>query len=389
MAIAFQWRMSARVWLPVLACLTSGFFAIPGFAAPPGEPVCKPGQSVSEDTEGHCCWAGQAWRNRCVGKPLSCPVGMDIKGETCVETPCPAGQEKMPDHAHCCWMGQAWSKSREKCIGIPVKCPAGTVVDAGSEQCAPKPALTPAKVELKAPAAPKSVPAAPQTAKPVVTCPAGQSVGPDTEGHCCWSGQAWQNRCVGRPSACPSGWQAAGEQCVDKPCEPGMEKVGSGDAMHCCWPGQAWAKSREVCVGVPTRCPDKMTADSEKETCKGTPVASAAPTAVTKPRVAPAADEAVANKPGEAGKCPQGQEITPDTAGHCCPPDNRWSTIRAGCVAKLGKQMQPSAPVAAPEAPPVKNDPPAKNDTPAPGSAVQPAKTKKPIRVEFEAAQPR
>jgi hypothetical protein len=52
---------------------------------------CPPGQTVSDDTAGHCCWPVQAWstsRAQCVGIP-QCPTGMQASGETCV---IPSGQ---------------------------------------------------------------------------------------------------------------------------------------------------------------------------------------------------------------------------------------------------------------------------------------------------------
>lgn len=48
------------------------------------------------------------------------------------------------------------------------------------------------------------------------TCSGGQTVGPDTAGHCCWPEQGWSSLrqvCVGAP-ACPAGLQAQGETCV-------------------------------------------------------------------------------------------------------------------------------------------------------------------------------
>ncbi len=364
-------------WLPTLAALAA-FQASGAFAAPPAAaPMCKPGMSVSEDSEGHCCWAGQAWRNRCVGRPLSCPEGMEVKADACVETPCPVGQEKMPDHLHCCWVGQAWSKSRDKCIGVPNKCPAGTVADADAEQCILKVAAVAPKPEVKAPtpapkappavvAAPKAAPSPAPAAKPAVTCPNGQSISPDTDGHCCWTGQVWQDRCVGRPTACPDGSVVKGDQCAEKGCDPGMERVGAGGQTACCWPGQAWSKSRNLCVGTPTRCPDGMGVDPDGESCKAK---AAPPPVVAKPK--PAEDVRGA-KQADSTKCPPGETISPDTSGHCCPPDNRWSLTRGACVSKdSGKQGSGASngneeqPASKPEAPP-------------------PSKVKRPIQVEFE-----
>ena len=74
---------AVRAFGPAVHCLLAllVLLAMPCRAAPP-EVACKPGMSVSEDTEGHCCWAGQAWRNRCVGKPISCPEGMVARQTT-------------------------------------------------------------------------------------------------------------------------------------------------------------------------------------------------------------------------------------------------------------------------------------------------------------------
>ena len=249
---------SPRLRWRILGVLTASFAAVSAAAAPP--PTCRPGMSISDDSEGHCCWAGQAWRKRCVGKPISCPEGTIVKGEACVDVPCAVGHEKMPDRIHCCWVGQAWSRSREKCIGIPAKCPAGMIADGEGEQCV-------AKGRTSAGAAPTDAPA----------CPTGQSVSVDTAGHCCWA-------------------------------------------------GQAWSASRKLCVGVPSSCPADLVVDAPGESCR----ASVAPPLPAPPAVAALASSA---------KCPPGQKISPETAGHCCPDANRWSASRAAC---LGPQGEPS-----------------------------------------------
>lgn len=247
-------------------CLVFTSLALPSFAAPPPATVCKPGMSVSEDTGGHCCWPGQAW-----------------------------------------------SKSRQKCLGVPVRCPSGMVADGSVDQCVSQSGSAPQ--------------AAPGQAKAAPVCANGQAIGPDTDGHCCWSGQVWQQRCVGRPSACPQGWAAKEEQCVESPCEPGLERTAASTGGRCCWPGQAWSKSRNACVGTPARCPQGMKVDADAEVCR--PVT---------PR------NAEENKKTAAtAQCPPGQTVTPDTAGRCCPPDNRWSAIRAACVAKR-RPPPPAAP---------------------------------------------
>jgi hypothetical protein len=63
----------------------------PPVTAPP-EPSCPPGQVRDADSQGHCCWQDQAWssaHDRCIGKP-TCPKGLVVKGETCIEPPTPA-----------------------------------------------------------------------------------------------------------------------------------------------------------------------------------------------------------------------------------------------------------------------------------------------------------
>jgi hypothetical protein len=50
----------------------------------------------------------------------------------------------------------------------------------------------------------------------VVSCLEGQSVGPETGGHCCWPGQVWSNSrsvCVGIPQ-CGAGFVVQGDVCV-------------------------------------------------------------------------------------------------------------------------------------------------------------------------------
>lgn len=52
--------------------------------SPSGE--CPPGQAVSPDTAGHCCWPAQVWsmsRSTCVGIP-QCQAGFVQSGEACV-----------------------------------------------------------------------------------------------------------------------------------------------------------------------------------------------------------------------------------------------------------------------------------------------------------------
>ncbi len=134
-------------------------------AAPtaPAKASCPPGQEISGDTDGHCCWPGQAWsgeRSACVGAPSACPelFKVDADAETCVEQKCPTGMSRMNEH--CCWVGQAWSRAQGKCIGKPSRCPDGTSV-AGSEckqnVATPKPVAPPPAVVRTAPPPPKPV----------------------------------------------------------------------------------------------------------------------------------------------------------------------------------------------------------------------------------------
>lgn len=54
-------------------------------------------------------------------------------------------------------------------------------------------------------------------------CASGREVGPDTAGRCCWPGQRFDDergRCEGPPSRCPSGWGAAGDECVQQAAPP-------------------------------------------------------------------------------------------------------------------------------------------------------------------------
>lgn len=89
-------------------------------------------------------------------------------------------------------------------------------------------------------------------------CPPGQVQNADTAGNCCWPGQAWSGtQCVGRPTACLSGFTFSqdGQQCELLVCGGG--RVRTADGVHCCWPGQGWSSARRECVGTPRRCPDK------------------------------------------------------------------------------------------------------------------------------------
>ncbi|HEY5925752.1 MAG TPA: hypothetical protein VIV11_28895, partial [Kofleriaceae bacterium] len=52
----------------------------------PQGPPCPEGMAKTVDTNGHCCWPGQAWssaKNRCIGAP-TCPPSMKARGEQCI-----------------------------------------------------------------------------------------------------------------------------------------------------------------------------------------------------------------------------------------------------------------------------------------------------------------
>ncbi len=90
--------------------------------------ACQPGQERSADTQGHCCWPGQAWsgaRQSCVGD-ATCGEGFQPDGQGgCVVAGCRPGQVSSADtQGHCCWPGQAWSSARNACVGAP-ECPSG------------------------------------------------------------------------------------------------------------------------------------------------------------------------------------------------------------------------------------------------------------------------
>ncbi len=90
---------------------------------------CPPGQVRSADTQGECCWPGQAWNGaRCVGAPSRCPEGQLVNAaeQTCSLPPCEAGKHR-PDGLHCCWEEQAWSESQGRCIGTP-RCPPSSLL---------------------------------------------------------------------------------------------------------------------------------------------------------------------------------------------------------------------------------------------------------------------
>ena len=108
-------------------------------------------------------------------------------------------------------------------------------------------------------------PAAAATPPKPAECTDGTSMGPDTAGHCCWTGQVWAStRCVGVPASCPANRRvdAKTQECALISCETGM--VRTDDNVHCCFAKQGWSGTRNVCVGVP-QCPKGL--EAEGETC--------------------------------------------------------------------------------------------------------------------------
>ena len=90
---------------------------------------CPDGQTITADTQGQCCWPGQAWNgNRCVGLPTSCPEGLlaSDRQQACVSGECP--EHMIETGGECCWPGQAWSTAQNACLGTP-ECPVDFVVD--------------------------------------------------------------------------------------------------------------------------------------------------------------------------------------------------------------------------------------------------------------------
>src|SRR5690606_15754044 len=95
---------------------------------------CRDGKERNDDTDGHCCWPGQAWNGAaCVGTPSSCPDGMVADGsqQACVYPGCAEGMVMLPEHKTCCWPGQAWSSAQQSCVGVP-QCPENREVDGAS-----------------------------------------------------------------------------------------------------------------------------------------------------------------------------------------------------------------------------------------------------------------
>lgn len=113
-------------WLMLLCgvLVAGALLALPSKST--ADETCPLGQTVTEYTQGHCCWPGQGWDgNRCVGRPTSCPDGFNPGEDRCVEAfvACPAGKVVMADEETCCWPGQTVTPNG--CIGPPASCPKG------------------------------------------------------------------------------------------------------------------------------------------------------------------------------------------------------------------------------------------------------------------------
>lgn len=153
--------------------------------------TCPAGQSITQDSLGHCCWDGQAWNgSACAGLPLSCPQGhrVQVWSQSCVTTACPDGQENI-DGLHCCWPAQTWDSSAESCVGTP-QCPAG-YGPLGDTSCVQGGAIG-GLIGAKGSYRPSVDPAR------AGDCPSGQQLAADNL-HCCLPGDAWSStrgRCV-------------------------------------------------------------------------------------------------------------------------------------------------------------------------------------------------
>ena len=148
-------------------------------------------------------------------------------------------------------------------------------------------------------AVPVGVVAAPGAAEPDLgSCPPGMVRGVDTHGWCCWPGQAWNgDRCVGRPTSCPAGFEVGSNECVEVFAACADGQVVMPDQVHCCWPGQSFASGR--CAGAATSCPASRVLVAGD--CRPVPV------------------------------CTEGRQLTFDRAG-CCWPGQAWSETRHACL---------------------------------------------------------
>lgn len=99
--------------------------------------ACEPGKARSIDTDGNCCWPGQAWNGTsCIGIPTQCPTGTVANPQTqsCDAPACETGMQRPAGKTQCCWPEQTYAAGRGMCVGVPA-CPSGTRVD--GEQCLP------------------------------------------------------------------------------------------------------------------------------------------------------------------------------------------------------------------------------------------------------------
>lgn len=101
--------------------------------------TCESGKSITQDTQGHCCWPGQSWsssRSKCLGTPTSCPEGLVTIADSCSLPACETGKIRTQDtRGHCCWSGQSWSSSQNMCVGIPTSCPGDLKPNAYNQTC--------------------------------------------------------------------------------------------------------------------------------------------------------------------------------------------------------------------------------------------------------------
>lgn len=143
------------------------------------------------------------------------------------------------------------------------------------------------------------------------SCPTGQTVGPDTAGHCCWPQQAYSSArgaCVGVPE-CPAGYTARGEMCVAGAGCPDGQQMTEETHGRCCWSGQVWSASRGLCVGIPM-CPAQLRVSGE--TC--VPPGAAAPPPPTTPSTTTTPPPATTTPPAPATPPPPGMEAVEPSA---------------------------------------------------------------------------
>jgi|GEM_PF-1113470 len=109
----------------------------------PATSSCEPGKVKNADTQGRCCWPGQAWsttKGKCVGEP-ECSPGFSRDGAGCVAAvACPAGATwngKSCEAKVSCPAGTSWSGT-----SCAPDAPAGDGKRAGQTKAEPKTGLT-------------------------------------------------------------------------------------------------------------------------------------------------------------------------------------------------------------------------------------------------------